>query len=45
MEPNTTTSTTDGSGLVRARRAIQAARARGTTPSDGGGTGRSAGND
>ncbi|MFJ1550567.1 hypothetical protein [Streptomyces sp. NPDC088246] len=36
-----------GSGLVRARRAIQAARARGTglSESDGGGTGRSDGND
>ncbi|MFI1436718.1 hypothetical protein [Streptomyces lydicus] len=38
-------STVEGGGLVRARRQIQAARARGTTPSDGGGTGRSDGND
>ncbi|MGW8765925.1 hypothetical protein ACWGN5_25850 [Streptomyces sp. NPDC055815] len=32
-------------GLVRARRAIAAARSRGVIPSDGGGTGRSDSND
>ena len=32
-------------GLVRARRAITVARTRGATPSDGGSTGRSDGND
>ncbi|MFF7143541.1 hypothetical protein ACFZB5_20210 [Streptomyces nodosus] len=32
-------------GLVKARRRIQAARVRGVTPSDGGSTGRSDGND
>ncbi|MFI0212461.1 hypothetical protein ACH4OV_27840 [Streptomyces diastaticus] len=32
-------------GLLRGRRAIAAARSRGATPSDGGGTGRSDGND
>ncbi|MGA4980148.1 hypothetical protein [Streptomyces cinereoruber] len=32
-------------GPVRARRAIAAARTRGTIPSDGGGTGRSDSND
>ncbi|MGP3777150.1 hypothetical protein ACTWJ8_40580 (plasmid) [Streptomyces sp. SDT5-1] len=40
--PNQTAQTP---GLVRGRRAIQAARSRGATPSDGGGTGRSDGND
>lgn len=35
----------DGGGLVRARRQINAARTRGATPSDGGSTGRSDGND
>ncbi|WP_446038848.1 hypothetical protein [Streptomyces sp. SID1121] len=34
-----------GSGLVRARRNISAARERGVTPSDGGSTGRTDGND
>ncbi|WP_411140076.1 hypothetical protein [Streptomyces sp. x-80] len=38
-------STTQGSGLVKARRAISAARERGVTPSDGGGTGRTDSND
>lgn len=33
------------SGLVRARTKISAARNRGATPSDGGGTGRTDGND
>ncbi|WP_019063019.1 hypothetical protein [Streptomyces prunicolor] len=33
------------SGLVRARRSISAARERGATPSDGGSTGKSDGND
>lgn len=33
------------SGLVRARRSIKAARERGATPSDGGSTGRTDGND
>ncbi|SCF93319.1 MULTISPECIES: hypothetical protein [unclassified Streptomyces] len=32
-------------GLVKARRRIQAARERGVTPSDGGSTGRTDGND
>ncbi|MEU4655035.1 hypothetical protein AB0G32_14045 [Streptomyces sp. NPDC023723] len=32
-------------GLVRSRKLITAARSRGTTPSDGGGTGKSDGND
>jgi hypothetical protein len=45
MASNPSTTPQEGSGLVRARRAIQAARARGATPSDGGGTGRSDGND
>jgi len=44
--PHTTDQSSEpGSGLVRARRQINAARARGATPSDGGGTGRSDGND
>ncbi|MGW1835821.1 hypothetical protein [Streptomyces sp. NPDC002067] len=34
-----------GTGLVKARRSINAARERGLTPSDGGATGRSDGND
>jgi len=34
-----------GSGLVRARTKINAARNRGATRSDGGGTGRTDGND
>ncbi|WP_432158203.1 hypothetical protein [Streptomyces sp. bgisy153] len=34
-----------GGGLLRSRKLITAARARGATPSDGGGTGRSDGND
>lgn len=33
------------SGLVKARRNISAARERGVTPSDGGSTGRTDGND
>ncbi|WP_179200825.1 hypothetical protein [Streptomyces scabiei] len=37
--------TTTTSGLVKARRRIQAARERGVTPSDGGSTGRTDGND
>ncbi|WP_431980822.1 hypothetical protein [Streptomyces qinglanensis] len=37
--------TAQGSGLVKARRNISAARERGITPSDGGGTGRTDGND
>jgi hypothetical protein len=42
--PHTITQSSEpGSG--RARRQINAARARGATPSDGGGTGRSDGND
>ncbi|WP_328982420.1 hypothetical protein OG258_43135 [Streptomyces mirabilis] len=45
MLHTTTQSSEPGSGLVRARRQINAARARGATPSDGGGTGRSDGND
>ncbi|ULR52317.1 hypothetical protein [Streptomyces deccanensis] len=36
---------TTESGLVKARRRIQAARERGVTPSDGGSTGRTDGND
>ncbi|MFD7069847.1 hypothetical protein ACFV97_21750 [Streptomyces sp. NPDC059913] len=43
--PASTGPTTQGTGLVRARRSISAARERGATPSDGGGTGRSDGND
>ncbi|MFE1959221.1 hypothetical protein [Streptomyces sp. NPDC059479] len=38
-------STPQGSGLVKARRNISAARERSATPSDGGSTGRSDGND
>ncbi|MEV6654955.1 hypothetical protein [Streptomyces sp. NPDC051219] len=45
MAPKPSTTQQEGSDLVRARRAIQAARERGATPSDGGGTGRSDGND
>lgn len=48
MEQNAPTpagNTTQGTGLVRAKRNISAARERGATPSDGGGTGRSDGND
>jgi hypothetical protein len=36
---------TKRSGLVKARRQIKAARERGVTPSDGGSTGRTDGND
>ncbi|MFC9686455.1 hypothetical protein [Streptomyces sp. NPDC056948] len=36
---------TTSSGLVRSRRQIVAARGRNAVPSDGGGTGRSDGND
>lgn len=43
--PQHTTTPAQDSGLVRARRRVQAARERGATPSDGGGTGRSDGND
>ncbi|WP_158997355.1 hypothetical protein [Streptomyces aureus] len=45
MPDTTVPSPASDSGLVRARRLISAARARGATPSDGGGTGRSDGND
>ncbi|MEU9413302.1 hypothetical protein AB0E08_47490 [Streptomyces sp. NPDC048281] len=48
MPTNTATSPAaqgEPAGLIRSRRAIVAARGRGTTPSDGGGTGRSDGND
>ncbi|GAA5609771.1 hypothetical protein Spla01_00901 [Streptomyces platensis] len=45
MPQHTEMSTAEGGGLVRARRQIQATRARGAKPSDGGGTGRSDGND
>ncbi|MDT0613507.1 hypothetical protein [Streptomyces lancefieldiae] len=48
MPNNTaTTPTTEPvqAGLVKARRRIQAARERGITPSDGGSTGRTDGND
>ncbi|MET8826425.1 hypothetical protein ABZX40_27860 [Streptomyces sp. NPDC004610] len=38
-------STPQGAGLVKARRSINAARERGVTPSDGGSTGRTDGND
>ncbi|MFE5923194.1 hypothetical protein [Streptomyces sp. NPDC056468] len=41
----TTTTETAPAGLVKARRRIQAARERGVTPSDGGSTGRTDGND
>ncbi|WP_329583474.1 hypothetical protein [Streptomyces sp. NBC_01361] len=48
--PNTPATPTSESvpsagGLLLAARRIQSARARGMTPSDGGGTGRSDGND
>ncbi|WP_217185101.1 hypothetical protein [Streptomyces sp. AC495_CC817] len=42
---NTADQPTTASGLVKARRRIQAARERGVTPSDGGSTGRTDGND
>ncbi|WP_327317092.1 hypothetical protein [Streptomyces sp. NBC_01235] len=48
MPNNTATGPTAGpaqAGLVKARRRIQAARERGVTPSDGGSTGRTDGND
>ncbi|MEU6098431.1 MULTISPECIES: hypothetical protein [unclassified Streptomyces] len=48
MQNNTATAPTTGptpAGLVKARRRIQAARERGVTPSDGGSTGRTDGND
>ncbi|MFF8431714.1 hypothetical protein ACF07Y_42630 [Streptomyces sp. NPDC016566] len=47
MMTHTTTAAraAESEGLVRGRRAIAAARGRGATPSDGGGTGRSDGND
>lgn len=48
MPTSTATPPTTGqtqSGLVKARRRIQAARERGVTPSDGGSTGRTDGND
>ncbi|MFJ9680981.1 hypothetical protein ACIRP2_23440 [Streptomyces sp. NPDC101194] len=48
MQNSTATTPTTGpsqAGLVKARRRIQAARVRGVTPSDGGSTGRSDGND
>ncbi|MET9365824.1 hypothetical protein ABZX93_33615 [Streptomyces sp. NPDC006632] len=41
----TPTAAEQSAGLLRGRRAIAAARTRGATPSDGGGTGRSDGND
>ncbi|MFE7660546.1 hypothetical protein [Streptomyces celluloflavus] len=43
--PATAGGPSQGSGLVRAKRAIGAARERGVTPSDGGSTGRTDGND
>ncbi|MCZ0980123.1 MULTISPECIES: hypothetical protein [Streptomyces] len=43
--PATAGGQSQGSGLVRAKRAIGAARERGVTPSDGGSTGRTDGND
>lgn len=42
---NTSDASSASEGLLRGRRAIAAARSRGATPSDGGGTGRSDGND
>ncbi|MFE2035925.1 hypothetical protein ACFXBB_22230 [Streptomyces scopuliridis] len=48
QQENTTSNTGQGrqsDGLVKCRRSIAAARERGATPSDGGGTGRSDGND
>ncbi|MFJ6654849.1 hypothetical protein ACIQNG_00530 [Streptomyces sp. NPDC091377] len=48
MPNSTATAPTTGPaqpGLVKARRRIQAARERGVTPSDGGSTGRTDGND
>ncbi|MFE4830861.1 hypothetical protein [Streptomyces sp. NPDC056672] len=46
--PNNSAAPTTGpaqAGLIRARRRIQSARERGVTPSDGGSTGRTDGND
>jgi hypothetical protein len=43
--PPATTGPQQASGLVRSRRAIVAARGRNAIPSDGGGTGKSDGND
>ncbi|MEU3450381.1 hypothetical protein AB0H29_24610 [Streptomyces thermolilacinus] len=43
--PATAGTPAQGSGLVRAKRNISAARERGITPSDGGGTGRTDSND
>lgn len=42
---STTSATGETGGLTRGRRSIAAARGRGATPSDGGGTGKSDGND
>ncbi|ROP44159.1 hypothetical protein [Streptomyces sp. PanSC9] len=44
-QPPPTTSGPQASGLVRSRQQIVAARNRNAIPSDGGGTGRSDGND
>ncbi|MFJ9740112.1 hypothetical protein [Streptomyces sp. NPDC101166] len=43
--PTAPTTETVPAELVKARRRIQAARERGVTPSDGGSTGRTDGND
>jgi hypothetical protein len=43
--PQADTETRNGTGLIMARRRIAAARERGVTPSDGGSTGRTDGND
>lgn len=45
MQAPTPTSTTEDESLVLARRQITAARERGTTPSDGGSSGRTDTND
>ncbi len=45
MANPTPSNSSQSSGLVRARTRINGARNRGATPSDGGGTGRTDGND
>ncbi|MFJ8495470.1 hypothetical protein ACIRBZ_45170 [Streptomyces sp. NPDC094038] len=45
VQPPPATSGPSTGGLVRSRRSIVAARGRNAIPSDGGGTGRSDGND
>ncbi|MFD9097857.1 hypothetical protein [Streptomyces collinus] len=45
VQPPPATSAPQAGGLVRSRQKIVAARGRNAVPSDGGGTGRSDGND